>query len=260
MQHSTRLTSRGLGLLAGLMLLLLHPGVAQQFAPSSSASIRQNTWLMFLSDARLSKRWGLHTEVQVLRTRTSELGYQNVFRGGANYYFSDNLLLTGGYAYSQDVAEDHYPGASGPEHRLYQQLQLRDAKNRVQLQQRYRLEQRWVRLQPDQDFTYLNRLRYQLRLAIPLLGRELTSGVPFAVVADEIFLGFGQQAKGRLFQQNRAYVGIGYQISTASSVEIGYLNQFVQLPQDSRPELNENMQISLCFHPDWRRTQPSIRP
>ncbi|RSK51296.1 DUF2490 domain-containing protein [Hymenobacter rigui] len=251
MQTST-LLKRGLMLLPSLMLLL-HPGTAQQLSAPSSSRLRQNTWLMLLSDARLSKRWGLHTEVQVLRTRTSELGYQNVFRGGATYYATDNLLLTGGYAYSQNVAEDSYAGATGPEHRLYQQLQLRDAKNRVQLQQRYRLEQRWVQLRPGQDFTYLNRLRYQLRLTIPLLGRELTSGVPFAVVADEIFLGFGHQSNGRLFQQNRAYAGVGYQISKASSLEIGYLNQFVQLPQEGRPELNENMQISLCFNPDWRR-------
>ncbi|MDU0369265.1 DUF2490 domain-containing protein [Hymenobacter endophyticus] len=259
MQTSTP-SIRGLMLLTSLLLLLTHPGTAQQrTALPASSTIRHNTWLMFLSDARLSKRWGLHTEVQVLRTRTSELGSQNVFRGGANYYAADNLVLTGGYAYSQAVADDNFTGAIGPEHRLYQQVQLHDAKSRLHVHHRYRLEQRWVQFQPGQEFAYLNRMRYQLRLVVPLLGPELTSRMPYAVAADEIFLGFGKGSKGRLFQQNRAYLGVGYQISKASAVELGYLNQFVQLPVESRPELNENIQFSLCFNPDWRRTMPSLK-
>ncbi|MCA8831605.1 DUF2490 domain-containing protein [Hymenobacter pini] len=253
MQTST-LLKRGLMLLPSLMLLLLHRGAAQQLTtPRSTTLARQNAWLMLFSDARLSKRWGLHTEVQVLRTRTSELGFQNVFRGGANYYATNSLLFSAGYAYSQAVAEDNVPDAAGPEHRLYQQVQLRDAKSRIQLQHRYRVEQRWVRLQPDHSFTYLNRMRYQLRLVMPLLGRELTGGTPFLVAADEIFLGFGRRENGRVFQQNRAYLGVGYQLSKASSVEVGYLNQLVQVPQEGRAEQNENLQVSLCFNPDWRR-------
>ncbi|WP_426493104.1 DUF2490 domain-containing protein [Hymenobacter sp. 102] len=254
--HTSTPLMRGLMLLPSLLLLLLHPGTAQQRTASPLTLARHNAWLMFLSDARLSKRWGLHTEVQVLRTRTSELGYQNVFRGGANYYATDNFVLTGGYAYSQVVADDTYTGATGAEHRLYQQLQLHDAKSRLRLHHRYRLEQRWVQLRPGQDFTYLNRMRYQLQLVLPLLGPELSNGMPYAVAANEVFLGFGRGSGGRLFQQNRAYLGVGYQISKASAVELGYLNQFVQLPLEGRPELNENMQLSLCFNPDWRRALP----
>jgi Protein of unknown function (DUF2490) len=247
------LLKRGLLLLPSLLLLLLHPGTAQQRTAPSTTLARHNTWLIFLSDARLSKHWGLHTEVQVLRTRTSELGCQNVFRGGANYYATDDFMLTGGYAYSQAVADDNFTGATGAEHRLYQQMQLHDVKSRLRLHHRYRLEQRWVQLRPGQEFTYLNRMRYQLQLVLPLLGPELSSGMPYAVAANEVFLGFGRGAGGRLFQQNRAYLGMGYQIGKASAVELGYLNQFVQLPLEGRPELNENMQLSLCFNPDWRR-------
>jgi len=251
MQKSPPFVWRGGLLLTSLLLLLLHLASAQQPTPRPGMrSNVSNAWLMFLSDTRLSKRWGIHAEAQVLRSRSSALGCQNVFRVGANYYVVDNLLLTGGYAYSQSALDGGLPGA--PEHRLYQQLLLRDTKSRVQLQHRYRLEERWVQVQPNQQFTYLNRMRYQLRLALPLIGKKLTEGVPYAVGSDEIFLGFGRNENKRLLQQNRAYLGLGYQITKATAVELGYLNQLVLPRQESRFEVNENVQFSLCFNPDLR--------
>ena len=247
---------RALKLLPSLLLLLLHPGAAQQLtAPSSAARPSQtNTWLMFLSDVRFSPRWGLHAEAQVLRTHTSELGLQNVLRAGANYYATDNLLLTGGYAYSRAFPDAGYPVPTGPEHRLYQQLQFHDTGSRVQVQHRYRLEQRWVQLQPAHPHVFLNRMRYQLRLTMPLIGKELTPGTPFVAVSDEVFLGFGRRESPGLIKQNRAYAALGYQITKASAIEIGYLNQLVQpARENSRFEMNENLQFSLCFNPDFRR-------
>ncbi|AHJ99083.1 DUF2490 domain-containing protein [Hymenobacter swuensis] len=252
MQKSTPFLWRGTMLLASLMLRMLHPASAQQTPRPAMRSNVSNAWLIFLSDTRLSKRWGIHAEAQVLRSRSSALGCQNVFRAGANYYVVDNLLLTGGYAYSQSALDGGLPGA--PEHRLYQQVQLCDTKSRVQLQHRYRLEERWVQVQPGQQFIYLNRMRYQLRLTLPLIGKKLTEGVPFLVGSNEVFLGFGRNENKRLLQQNRAYLGLGYQITKAAAVEIGYLNQLVLPRQESRFEVNENVQFSLCFNPDLRPT------
>ncbi|OWP61328.1 hypothetical protein CDA63_20015 [Hymenobacter amundsenii] len=254
--HTSSSFIKGLKLLPSLLLLLLHPGAAQQLiAPSSASSTSQaNTWLMFLSDVRLSQRWGLHAEAQVLRTHTSEQGLQNVLRTGANYYATDALLLTGGYAYSRAFPDAGYPLPTAPEHRLYQQIQLHDTGSRVQVQHRYRLEQRWVQLQPAQNRIFLNRMRYQLRLTMPLLGKELAAGIPFVTVSDEVFVGFGRREGPGFLKQNRAYAALGYQLSKAAAVEIGYLNQLVRpLSEASRFELNENLQLSLCFHPDFRR-------
>ncbi|RPD50076.1 DUF2490 domain-containing protein [Hymenobacter sediminis] len=255
------LPARGLLLLTSLLLLLLHPGAAQQLRSGTSQpptrSGTRNAWLMFFSDSRLSKRWGLHAEAQLIRARTAELDWQNVVRLGVNYHAANVLVLSGGYAHSRSYLEAGYPApVSAPEHRLYQQVQLQDDKSRVKFQHRYRLEQRWVQLMPMRSYTYLNRMRYQLRLALPLIGRELVPGVPFAVVSDEVFLGFGRQETNSLIKQNRAYAGLGYQISKASSVEVGYLNQLVQLRQESRYEVSENLQLSLSFHPDFRRALP----
>ncbi|MBT9391896.1 DUF2490 domain-containing protein [Hymenobacter sp. NST-14] len=255
MQTSTAFL-RALKLLPALLLLLLHPGAAQQLtAPSSAARPSQtNTWLMFLSDVRLSARWGLHAEAQVLRTHTSALGLQNVLRAGANYYATDHLLLTGGYAFSQSFPDAGYPVPIGPEHRLYQQVQFHDTGSRVQVQHRYRLEQRWVQLQPTAPHVFLNRMRYQLRLTMPLIGKEMAPGIPFVTVSDEVFLGFGRRETAGLIKQNRAYAALGYQLSKATGIEIGYLNQLVQSPRENgRFEMNENLQFSLCFHPDFRR-------
>ncbi|GAB2769936.1 hypothetical protein HNQ93_000409 [Hymenobacter luteus] len=255
------LPARGLLLLTSLLLLSLHPGAAQQLHPGLiQAPTRpgtRNAWLLFFSDSRLSKRWGLHAETQLIRARTSELDWQNVVRLGVNYHAADVLVLSGGYAHSRSYLEAGYPTPlSAPEHRLYQQVQLQDHKSRVKFQHRYRLEQRWVQFMPMRSYTYLNRMRYQLRLALPLIGRELAPGVPFVVASDELFLGFGRHETNSLIKQNRAYAGLGYQISKAASVEVGYLNQLVQLRQENRYEVSENIQLSLSFHPDFRRAAP----
>lgn len=252
MQKSTPFLWRGLMLLASLMLRMLHPASAQQLTPQTATRANaSNAWLLFRSDTRLSKHWGIHAEAQVLRTRNSVMGCQNVFRTGANYYVLDNLLLSGGYAYSQAATDGGRAGE--PEHRLYQQVLLLDTKNRVHVQHRYRLEQRWVQQQPAQEFTYLNRMRYQLRLALPLIGQELTEGVPFVVGSNEVFLGFGRHEGKQLIRQNRAYLGLGYQLTRAASIEIGYLHQLVLPRQESRFEGNNNLQFSLCFSPDLHR-------
>ncbi|WP_139925767.1 DUF2490 domain-containing protein [Hymenobacter sp. DG01] len=259
MQTATLLT-RGL-LLPSLLLLLLHPGAAQQLRPGTSPPPTRpgtrNAWLLFFSDSRLSRRWGLHAEAQLIRARTSELDGQNVVRLGVNYHAAPALVLSGGYAHSRSYLEAGLTSPiSAPEHRLYQQVQLQDNKSRVKFQHRYRLEQRWVQLMPAHSYTYLNRMRYQLRLALPLMGRELAPGVPFAVASDELFLGFGRHETNSFIKQNRAYAGLGYQISKAASVEVGYLNQLVQLRQENRYEVSENVQLSLSFHPDFRRAAP----
>ena len=203
----------------------------------------------------MAQRWGLHAEAQVLRTHTSELGLQNVLRAGANYYATEHLLLTGGYAYSRAFPDAGYPLPTAPEHRLYQQVQLHDAGGRVQVQHRYRLEQRWVQLQPAHTRVFLNRMRYQLRLTMPLIGKE-TDGrrsVRYGCRMRCSWVLAGAKAPG-LLKQNRAYAALGYQLTNAAAVEIGYLNQLVRpLPEASRFEMNENLQFSLCFHPDFRR-------
>lgn len=212
---------------------------------------------MFFSDARLSQRWGVHTEAQWRRYQGLSRPQQDFVRVAANYYVSDILMLSAGYAYALTYRYGDYPAASRfPEQRIYQQVFLRDNRGFIQLQHRYRQEQRWVRFAGQEAYSYLNRSRYQLRLAVPLTAGGIQAHTPYLAAYNEVFIGFGRNVTGNIFDQNRAYAAFGYQLTAAAAVEAGYLYQIQQQRNGQVFEHNHTIQLGLTYNPDWRRTLP----
>ncbi|UOR05449.1 DUF2490 domain-containing protein [Hymenobacter aerilatus] len=255
MQLSIRLSRSVL-----LLLSMLLSGLTTSFGQVPTTPTRLNdpnfnAWLMFFSDARLSQRWGVHTEAQWRRYQGVRRPQQDFVRAAANYYVNDALMLSAGYAYALTHRYGEHPAASRfPEHRLYQQVLLRDNLGRVQLQHRYRQEQRWVRFAGDDAYSYLNRSRYQLRLAVPLTGTIIQAQTPYLAAYNEVFVGFGRNVTGNVFDQNRTYFAFGYQLSAATAVETGYLYQVLQQRNGQVFEHNHTLQLGLIYNPDWRRT------
>lgn len=216
-----------------------------------------NTWLMYFSDARLSDRWGVHTEVQFRRARTLRDPLQNFYRVGGNFYLSEAVMLTAGYAYALSFPYGDFPAAGrAPEHRIYQQVLLRNTYNRLAMQHRYRLEQRWLGAAQGSEnsaYTYANRARYMFRLALPLVGGKSGPGVPYAALYDEVFVNFGRAVQRNIFDQNRAYAALGYQFTPATAVELGYMYQLVQQRNGRVFEHNNTLQFNLTINPDFRR-------
>ena len=94
---------------------------------------------------------------------------------------------------------------------------------------RFRLEQRWIeelRRLPDRRYDTANwrgeqRLRYLLRTEIPL-----TPGKRFYVsLWNEAVWNFLANILGNQFDQNRAFLGLGWKISEHLRVETGFLEQ-----------------------------------
>ncbi|WP_375437833.1 DUF2490 domain-containing protein [uncultured Hymenobacter sp.] len=247
-----------------LLLLLSLAGGAQAQTQRLTATPVQyqrfNTWLMVNSDARLNDKWGLHTEAQLRQVKGPNAPQQRFLRIGANYYAANILLLSAGYAYTMSYPDGNDSElGSLPEHRSYQQLLLRFDSSRVQTQHRYRLEQRWVRRPGNGQFTYLNRFRYQLRLTLPLgPQKKILPGTPYLTGYDELFIGFGRNSDGNIFNQNRACLALGYQISRATSVEAGYLNQMAQQEEMSSLAATHTLHLGLNFNPDFRRGKLTV--
>lgn len=239
-------------------LLSLHTNAQAQTQRTFSGPVRHqrfNTWMMASSDARLSTKWGIHTEGQLRQIKGPEAPQQKFLRIGANYHVAKILVLTAGYAYTMSFPDgsDSELG-SLPEHRSYQQILLRFDSSRVMSQHRYRLEQRWIRHLGEQQFTYLNRLRYQLRLTLPLgPQRQITPGQPYIAGSNEVFLAFGKNSEGSLLEQNRACLALGYQISRATSVEAGYMNQMARADELASLAANHILHLGLNFNPDFRK-------
>ena len=81
--------------------------------------------------------------------------------------------------------------------------------------QKYRLEQRWVKL--GEETTYKNRARYMLSVKLPISKNE--ESPLFISLYDEIFLNISDSP----FDQNRLFAALGYQISKQMNFQVGYL-------------------------------------
>ncbi|WP_299702361.1 DUF2490 domain-containing protein [uncultured Pontibacter sp.] len=231
-----------LGLLAWL-------NSSAQAQSERTKDFNNNGWYMYFGDHKLSNKWGLHTEVQWRRHNILKDPQQLLIRTGMNYDLTPSAMFTLGYGYIETHPYGDYPApGTFPEHRIYQQLQLKNSVARVGLMHRYRLEQRWVRPAGAESSTYLNRARYMLKATLPLIGSTIDAGEPFLAAYDEIFVGFGNNIQRNIFDQNRAYAALGYKISDAATLELGYLNQIVQKANGVVFEHNHTLQVSLFYN------------
>jgi len=113
-------------------------------------------------------------------------------------------------------------------------VQLSHKEGLVDFSHRFMLEQRFVgrytsaNVNSEDDFPLLHRMRYMIRLQVPLKGREIKDKTPYAAVYDEVFIGFGKNVNANVFDQNRIGALLGYRFNKNFRLEAGYLNQTVQ--------------------------------
>jgi len=136
-------------------------------------------------------------------------------------------LLGYGFINSQNYlpSTDEKQGIN--EHRIYQQFITRQNIGRVNVQHRYRFEQRCIE---SQDFRM--RFRYFLAFSIPLNNKEMIDKTFYLSSYNEIFLNHNDN----VFDRNRLYGGIGFKLNKQARVEIGYMNQF--LNNGNRDQIN----------------------
>lgn len=198
-------------------------------------------WGAVFASYKLSDKFSIHFDGQ-LRSSDEWEKFQNVLlRPGLNYHINSKSIATVGYAYvaSNRTVSD----ISGwiPEHRIWEQYIYNqrftfDARSTT-LQHRFRLEERFIGtaiLDGDElkteDYEFAMRLRYFVRMIMPLQKTESFTNGAFVAFQDETFFNLKNNDKvtnGKVFDQNRAYVALGWRFSPKFDLEAGYMNQYV---------------------------------
>lgn len=213
------------------------------YAQNTRISDKNNIgWLAYNGTIRLNKYWGLHTELQLRRDELISNPQQTLLRTGLNYTLNNKLSFRVGYALAETFNYGGIPlnnlGKQFTEHRTYQMANLSDKNGIFELSHRFMLEQRWIgrytseALTKEDEFIYLNRMRYMFRTNIPLRGRVIADKTPYLSVYDEIMIGFGKNVNENVFDQNRIAVLLGYRFSPKLRVEGGFLNQSLQFSRE----------------------------
>lgn len=182
-------------------------------------------WLIYIGNKKINSKWNVHNEIQY--RNYNAIGYleQLLIRTGLGYTFNEgknNVLLGYGYILSENYMPNTDEKVSINEHRIFQQFISKQHIGTVKLNHRYRFEQRFV----EDDFKL--RFRYFLGLNIPFT----KSKTYYFSAYNELFL----NTKSNIFDRNRVYGGIGYQINKSIKLEAGYMNQFFETT--SRDQFN----------------------
>jgi hypothetical protein len=225
--------------LTPLMLLLCAP---VQLGAQQTGEEELGAWYMYFGMNRLAERWSLHTEAQWRFYEVDRNFNQLLLRTGINYHIDKNAIATLGYAYidTDPTFEDNltqgvpFAGNQISENRIFQQFIMTNKVWEFNFEHRYRLEQRFINNQGENDTRH--RARYRLQLTLPL------TDTFFINFYDEIFINLQDD----LFDQNRLYAALGVRITENSSIQIGYLKNHFRTTDFDR------LQFALFYNPDLR--------
>lgn len=206
-------------------------------------------WYAVYGNAKINNKWAVPFDVQLrLRDGISGKG-QLLMRAGLQYSLDKQNSVLLGYAYAPTYSAA--VNAWLPEQRIFQQFTHKEKK--LDMRHRVRLEQRWVAQpnpvgphMPVKEWSYGNRLRYYNRTQIPI--RHKHQATPFFVaLQDELFMNlWGNSISNLFFDQNRLLMAVGYQFNATTKVDLGYMNQLVQVNSGDKT-MNHILHMGVSF-------------
>lgn len=178
-------------------------------------------WFLYFGNQKINNRWNWHNEVQYRNYNFAGDLEQLLLRTGIGYNLSENnnnLLLGYAYVHSEPYIAGTDEKLNTNEHRIFQQFISKQQFGRVNIQHRYRFEQRFI----GEDFKM--RARYFLSLNVPINKKAMDKNAIYASAYNEIFI----NTEANYFDRDRIYGGVGYCFNKSLKMEVGVMSQIQQ--------------------------------
>lgn len=176
------------------------------------------SWNILSATINPNNKFSYWFETQTRSQNVIKDFYYYELKGGAAYNLSDKTQFFFGMG---DYKTFSYPGnfkkpVATNEFRMWEQFTLKSNIDRVKIEHRYRIEQRWI------NGMYRNRFRYRINPVIPLNHSKVIPKTLYLNAFDEIFF----TNRSPYFERNRFFVGAGYQFTGLFALQTGFIRQF----------------------------------
>ena len=209
------------------------------------------TWNVLTTKFTFNKKWNAFAEGQVRSQKMFNDFHYYEYKAGVGYNFPKTLsvMLAMGH-YSTFQADGDFKDPHTDEFRIFEQFGLTNDIGRVKIEHRYRIEQRFL-----STGEYRNRFRYRINAIVPLNNSEIKNKTFYTSLFDEIFV----TNEGPYFEQNRIFLGLGYQFNSTLNVLVGYINRFDQSVAHV-PQWKNFWQTNLIFSFAEFKSGRALRP
>ncbi len=131
------------------------------------------------------------------------------------------------------------------EYRSWQQVLWSDNLSFGTVTSRSRFEQRFFDIPDTEDVGYRYRQLLKVSIPLPFIAPDVS-----LILADEIFVNLSHADATSIrqgFDQNRAIVGFAYRIDRTTTIEIGYMNQYLSRKETPRPDQMQYVLLTTIF-------------
>ena len=181
-------------------------------------------WYNYFGDHPVAaSKWGIHLEAQVRRHDVATKWQQLLLRPGVNYQASKAVMLTAGYAFvrSSTYSEFAVPAPASPEHRFWQQAWIRYPHRPDELEHAPTIREPVSRRSRPRSgrtaYRFENRFRAWQQIKVPLPQKQ------YFTAYDEFWVYVKPFQSNSVFDQNRAYVALGFDLKPSLRLEVGYM-------------------------------------
>lgn len=196
-------------------------------------------------NSKLNYNLFLSTTIDAFKTEAAGTTYppsdfQLYIQPSISYLFSQKLNVTGSYTYQRN---NPFNGNFSNEHRLWQQIVFSHPFPKLNLNNRFRLEERFIQNRLTGNYPFSSRLRYQLDINKPLKWKKLKNQGYYLRTYNEFYFSI-YGAKNAFYSENWAYLGLGVELGKPGKIEFGYLNQVFVRNSDQDLRILNLLQIA----------------
>ncbi|MEO9802242.1 MAG: DUF2490 domain-containing protein [Reichenbachiella sp.] len=212
-------------------------------------------WFGFYTKYHFNDKWAYYGEYHVRRRNGFDDMAQIYLRFGVTYSLAKYADLTVGvvnpYYWAPDQDDPNLDKVV-PQFRTWEQLVFGTPFDHIKMYHQIRLEQRYKRdYEKGSGFELTHRFRYKLTLYVPLNKPAFENHTLFLSLYNEIFIQAGKTVIYNHLEDNRAFAGLGYNLSEQVQVQAGYMYTFRHYKGPHTYEHRSIFRLSFYHHLDF---------